>query len=69
MCIVTILQCQKVTKLCHIEKKWLNQASLHTLLYCFQECSLSPYYTGSRHGRDRTVVGFTTTCAISGYHH
>jgi hypothetical protein len=21
------------------------------------------------HGRDRTVVGFTTTCAISAYHH
>jgi hypothetical protein len=21
------------------------------------------------HGRDRMVVGFTTTCAISGYHH
>jgi len=22
-----------------------------------------------RHGRDRMVVGFTTTCAISTYHH
>ena len=22
-----------------------------------------------RHGRDRMVVGFTTTCAISAYHH
>jgi len=22
-----------------------------------------------RRGRDRMVVGFTTTCAISGYHH
>jgi hypothetical protein len=24
---------------------------------------------GGRHGRDRMVVGFTTTCAISAYHH
>jgi hypothetical protein len=22
-----------------------------------------------RHGRDRMVVGFTATCAISAYHH
>jgi len=27
-------------------------------------------YIGSgRHGRDRMVVGFTTTCAINAYHH
>jgi hypothetical protein len=24
---------------------------------------------GSRHGHDRIIVGFTTTCAISAYHH
>jgi len=24
---------------------------------------------GCRRGRDRIVVGFTTTCAISAYHH
>jgi len=24
---------------------------------------------GGRHGRDRMVVGFTTTCAISAYYH
>jgi len=24
---------------------------------------------GGRHGRDRMVVGFTTTCTISAYHH
>jgi hypothetical protein len=24
---------------------------------------------GGRRGRDRMVVGFTTTCAISAYHH
>jgi predicted fused transcriptional regulator/phosphomethylpyrimidine kinase len=26
-------------------------------------------YNSGRHGRDRMVVGFTTTCAISAYHH
>jgi hypothetical protein len=26
-------------------------------------------YKGGRHDRDRIVVGFTTTCAISAYHH
>ena len=23
----------------------------------------------SRHGRDRMIVGFTTTCVINAYHH
>jgi len=27
------------------------------------------YMYGGRRGRDRMVVGFTTTCAISAYHH
>jgi len=26
-------------------------------------------YKGGRHGRDRMVVGFATTYAISAYHH
>jgi len=26
-------------------------------------------YVGGHRGRDRMVVGFTTTCAISAYHH
>ena len=26
-------------------------------------------HTGGRRGRDQMVVGFTTTYAISGYHH
>ena len=30
---------------------------------------LVPITTRSRHGRDRMVVGFTTTNAISAYHH
>jgi len=28
-----------------------------------------PNPEGSHRGRDRMVVGFTTTCAISAYHH
>ena len=27
------------------------------------------YNTRGRRGRDRMIVGFTTTCAISAYHH
>ena len=29
----------------------------------------SLFYWWGRHGRDLMVVGFTTTCAISAYHH
>jgi len=31
--------------------------------------SHGPFNTGGRRGRDRMVVGFTTTYAISAYHH
>ena len=31
--------------------------------------SLITFQKGGRHGRDRMVVGFSTTCAISVYHH
>jgi hypothetical protein len=27
------------------------------------------HFIWGRHGHDRMVVGFTTTCAISAYHH
>ena len=30
---------------------------------------MSPFLSSSRHGRDRMVVGFTTTYVISAYHH
>jgi hypothetical protein len=30
---------------------------------------LSIFFLGGRRGRDRMVVGFTTTCAISYHHH
>jgi len=32
-------------------------------------CLCSPMESWGRRGRDRVVVGFTTTCAISDYHH
>ena len=32
-----------------------------------QQVTLS--VTGGHHCRDRMVLGFTTTCAISAYHH
>jgi len=35
-------------------------------LYLFQDII---YYTRCRRGRDRMVVWFTTTYAISAYHH
>ena len=31
--------------------------------------SRCPRQSGGRHGRDRLVVGFTTTCEINVYHH
>ena len=27
------------------------------------------YAKGIRHGRDHMIIGFTTTCAFSAYHH
>jgi len=39
---------------------------LQSLLQKLVECS---ELTWDRHGRDRTVVGFPTTCAFSAYHH
>jgi hypothetical protein len=32
-------------------------------------CGPRALHSESRRGRDRMVVGFTTTCAISAYHH
>ena len=33
------------------------------------KCSLILFLFSGRRGRDRMVVGFTTTCAISASHH
>ena len=35
----------------------------------FIDGDLTPSFTKGRRGRDRMVVGFTTTYAISSYHH
>jgi hypothetical protein len=44
-----------------------------TVRYCFCLFQVSrcqrQFETGSRRGRDRMTVGFTTTCAISAYSH
>jgi len=40
------------------------------LLYCeFIIIYCVPIFVRGRCGRDRMVVGYTTTCAISVYHH
>jgi len=36
---------------------------------CSFKQSVLKKVVGGRHGRDRMVVGFTTTYAISAYHH
>ena len=55
------LRCQNI-QLCDIEQiykfDWIfpHGGSLHTTLFSM-----------GRHGRDRMIVGFTTTCAIGAY--
>ena len=41
------------------------------IIFNFELKSNCQYYLGDRvrRGRDRMVVGFSTTCAISAYHH
>jgi hypothetical protein len=60
-------QCQSVLNVCIVTQlKEQQQQSAYVLL-----CTLI-YYScnvGSRRGRDRMVTGFTTTYAISAYHH
>jgi hypothetical protein len=43
----------------------LNECRMNRRPHCLDYC----IYLGERRGRDRMVVGFTTTCAISAYHH
>ena len=50
----------------------MTQCSFFLLLKClvlFVGLSILQYLIRGRCGRDRMVVGFTTTCAISTYHH
>jgi len=34
-----------------------------------ENISARAYFYGGRRGRDRMVIGLTTTCVISAYHH
>jgi hypothetical protein len=59
----------------------LTWTTISTILQLFRggqftmpcKCKFTKYFSPSkqrdRHGRDRMVVGFTTTYAISAYHH
>ena len=38
-------------------------------IYVIQLILYIVYGNGDRHARDRMVIEFTTTCAISAYHH
>ena len=57
-----------VTGNCDAFRYCLTFASIHGLIGLFQCLYLPlPFIVGGR--RDRMEVGFTTTCAISVYHH
>ena len=43
---------------------WYNICIMKILLF-----EVHPHIVKSHRGRDHMVVGFTTTCAISAYHH
>ena len=47
-----------------IKSNWVTTSDWH-----LQTVPTSPMSDGDRCGRDRMIVGFTTTCAISTYHH
>ena len=49
----------------HTDKKW-HLRIVHTFIY---HCVYTPIYKQTGGSRVRTVVGFTTTFAISAYHH
>jgi hypothetical protein len=46
--------------------KPIDTISIHVL---HPNVCVSLNFNRGRHGRDRMVVGFTTICAISAYHH
>jgi hypothetical protein len=49
----------------YLKNQSLNECRMNRRPHCLDYC----IYLGERRGRDRMVVGFTTTCAISAYHH
>jgi hypothetical protein len=58
----------------HLPKEFLFIQLLTVVIICcikfvFDVISLNQLLAGPSFGRDRMVVGFTTTDAISGYHH
>jgi hypothetical protein len=60
--------CRIITQLPKIIITWLN-CCLFSVCFGVWRCSYSFYYLRGSRGRDRMVVGFTATCAISAYHH
>jgi hypothetical protein len=64
---------QLPNSLSHLGPLQLPNSLSHPCIYCNVDIKPTKYYfallyKGCR-GRDRIVVGFTTTCAISVYHH
>ena len=49
----------------------IKEQSVHLLSKVYTQCIEKhfPIYFGDRRGHIRMIVGFTTTCAISAYHH
>jgi len=58
-----------VEKLKEISNKYCKHVHVELSLLLVYLLSLGSYKTGGRRGGDRMVVGFTTTCTISAYHH
>jgi len=48
---------------------WLHLDQWFMRYYCDFLSKEAQFVWGGHRGRDRMVVGFTTTCAISAYHH
>ena len=46
-----------------------KQTPLHGKMLYIRHSITGSNFSGGRRGRDRMVVGYTTTCAISAYHH
>ena len=65
MC-VCVLEVSKYIYVCVLEvSKYIYVCVLEVLIFTIYLY----YFPLGRHGRDRMVVGFTTTCTTSAYHH
>jgi hypothetical protein len=56
---------KKCQKRIIVSRKHLNKSYIYIYIYIHQ----NQKYSGAQRGRDRMVVGLTTTCVISAYHH